>query len=298
MTRTGVYAALLLLTSSTMSLAADLPLKSPPPLAAPGPTGGFFLGLGGSYNSVKFEQDMFALGLDNTFNGAGVLVASGYALGPGFPFRDTQTTFAPDAQLGYFGTFGASSWLWGLKLQYKYLGLTSTDRAVVIPQTGASVPPGGGAATPLTGNVLIQSSQNSINHELALLAFVGQSFSTIKVYLGAGPVLMQTKTALYRAVGFGDVNGQPTDITGAPVNFASSQWVWGGAAQIGMMYTFTPTWFLDLNYTYAMTDKYKNHFSAPFTSVSNGLTYSGLAFITTSQRVTTQAFAVTVNKAF
>jgi hypothetical protein len=46
--------------------------------------------------------------------------------------------------------------------------------------------------------------------------------------------------------------GQPTDVTGAPVNFLSTQWVWGGAGQIGMTYAFTPTWFLDFNYTYAV----------------------------------------------
>jgi hypothetical protein len=47
-----------------------------------------------------------------------------------------------------------------------------------------------------------------------------------------------------------------------------------------------------------MTDKYKNKFEAPFTSTSNGLTYNGIATLTTTQRVTTQAFAVTINKAF
>ena len=57
MNKVTIYAALWLLTSSAASFAADMPLKAPPP--PPMPMSGFFIGLGGSYNSVKFEQDMF-----------------------------------------------------------------------------------------------------------------------------------------------------------------------------------------------------------------------------------------------
>jgi hypothetical protein len=295
MNKVTIYAALWLLTSSAASFAADMPLKAPPP--PPMPMSGFFIGLGGSYNSVKFEQDMFGLGLTDVFSGS-TLTASGIALGPSFPFSDIKNTFAPEAQLGFVGNIGASDWLWGLKFQYKYFAVTSIQSPVVIPQAGFSVPTGGGAATPLTGNVLIQSSQIKVEHELKLLALLGQSFGNVSAYVGGGPTYLQAKTAIYRAVGFGDVNGQPTDITGAPVNFASSQWVWGGAGQIGMTYRFAPTWFLDFNYTYAMTTKFKDKFEAPFTSTSNGLTYVGVAFLTTTQRITTQAFAVSINKAF
>jgi hypothetical protein len=293
----SVYSALWLLTTSVASFAADMPFKSPEP-PPPRAMTGFFIGLGGGYNSAKVEQEMFGLGLTNVFNGAAVLVGTGYALGPSFPFSEVKNTFAPEAQLGFIGNIGASNWLWGAKFQYKYLNATTIQSPVVIPQVGQQFPVGGGAPTTLTGNVLIQSSQNTVNHELKLLALVGQSFGNINVYLGGGPALLETKTAVYRAVGFGDVNGQPTDITGAPVNFVGTQWVWGGAGQIGMTYAFASTWFLDFNYTFAMTDKYKNKFEAPFTSTSNGLTYNGIATLTTTQRVTTQAFGVTINKAF
>jgi hypothetical protein len=74
--------------------------------------------------------------------------------------------------------------------------------------------------------------------------------------------------------------------------------MWGGAAQIGMTYSFDPTWFLDLNYTYAMTRQYTDNYSGPFASTAAGYTDSGTLYIGTAQRVTSQAFAVSINKVF
>jgi hypothetical protein len=74
--------------------------------------------------------------------------------------------------------------------------------------------------------------------------------------------------------------------------------MWGTAAQIGMIYYFAPTRFLDFNYTYVITGENKTNYAAPFVSSSAGLTYVGTACITTSQRVTSQAFAVSINKVF
>jgi hypothetical protein len=70
---------------------------------------------------------VYAVGISNVYNGT-TLVAYGHAEGPANPFHDTQSTLAPEAQVGYFGRFADSSWLWGVKFQYKYLGITSTDR--------------------------------------------------------------------------------------------------------------------------------------------------------------------------
>jgi len=33
---------------------------------------------------------------------------------------------------GYFGHIAASRWLWGIKFKYKHLGVTSTDRGIVV----------------------------------------------------------------------------------------------------------------------------------------------------------------------
>lgn len=115
------------------------------------------------------------------------MAANGIAQGPANPFHDTQSTFAPEAQLGYFNHFGASSWLWGVKFKYEYVGHTSTERGIIVPQSGSFTPSGlvpfaGG--TSLSGNVVIQSIQTRVDHELALLAFLGHSFGNSNVYLG------------------------------------------------------------------------------------------------------------------
>src|SRR5262249_11604400 len=151
----------------------------------------------------------------------------------------------------------------------------------------------------MTGNVLIQAMQTTVEHEISALAFIGQSLSPASmVYLGAGPAVISTKSLIDRAVGFGDINGQPTAITGAPVSFTSSTWMWGAAAQIGATYALSRDWFLDFNYTFTATKKYDINYAAPFTSTSAGITYVGTAYITTPQRITTQAVAVTINRLF
>jgi len=291
-----------LLAASTSAFAADMPLKAPPPPVYQ-PGGYVYVGVGGGYSSVRFEQDIFAVGISQAFAG-GTLVANGIAQGPGDGVRNIQSTFAGEVQAGFMrhfdsGGISTSPWLWGGKFKYKYLGTSATETGVIVPQTGAFTPTGGGAATPLTGNVLIQSMQTTVEHELSALVIFGQSLNTgMMVYAGAGPAALSTKSFINRAVGFGDVNGAPTAITGAPVSFASATWMWGAAAQIGLTYTVAPCWMLDFNYTITATKKFDINYAAPFTSTSAGITYVGNAYITTPQHLTTQAIAVTINRVF
>jgi hypothetical protein len=293
----GVVTALGLLTFSTLASAADLrPL--PPPVPAI-PRGGFFIGLGGSYNSLKFDQELYAAGVSNVYDSTSTLVATGQAGGPANPFHDNQSTFAPEAQAGFFSQFGNSSWMWGAKFRYKYFGITSTQRLVDSPQTGSFTTTGAAPAnTSFTGNVVIQQSQMRLDHEMVFLAFLGNSFGNTNVYLGAGPALFGTKNFINHAIGYADINGTHTSISGASANYSASNWVWGTAVQIGATYWFAPTWFLDFNYTYAFSKRYTNNYSSPFINTADGITTIGTLFVDTSTRVTTQAFAVSINKAF
>jgi hypothetical protein len=293
--KSAACAALYLLTFSTLAAAADL---RPLPPVATKPSGFFFVGLGGSYNSLKFDQELYSAGVSNVLSGATV-VASGQAGGPANPFSDTKSTFAPEAQAGYFGQFGNSTWLWGAKFRYKYLGTTTTDRLVDAPQTGSFTNTGAAPAnTSFTGNVVIQSSQIRVDHELTFLAFLGQSFGNSSVYLGAGPALFGTKSFVNHAIGYADINGTHVSISGAPAYYSASNWVWGAAMQIGMTYWLAPSWFLDFNYTYAFSKRYTNNYASPFASSTDGFQDTGTLYVSTSQRVTTQAFAVSINKAF
>ncbi len=88
------------------------------------------------------------------------------------------------------------------------------------------------------------------------------------------------------------------DVTGTPDNFATSEWVWGGAAQIGFTYYLDHAWFLDLNYTYARSAKFDSNFSAPFTSTNFGYHIFGTLFVDPSQRVTDQSVSLTINRRF
>jgi hypothetical protein len=73
--------------------------QTPVAQAPVAPRSGFYVGLGGSYNSMDFgTQDVFAKGTSQTFQN-GMLTSTGVAAGPGTV--DMPTEFRP-------GTFGIS----------------------------------------------------------------------------------------------------------------------------------------------------------------------------------------------
>ncbi|MCH9689814.1 MAG: hypothetical protein K0U24_03640 [Gammaproteobacteria bacterium] len=266
------------------------------------PGAAVFAGLGGSYNSVGITQDLNPLiGITNVYN-AGTLIAVGSAGGPAIPFNQTETTFAPEVQAGYFRFFSEHpDHLFGFKFQYQYLGLTFTNNQIVAPQKGTFTTTGAAPTdSTFTGRATIASSQIKVQDELGLMAFLGTSFNQGYVYLGAGPSVFKIQNNLDNVIGYADFNGIPSNVTGTPTNFSSSSWVWGGIAQLGMTYVFKPTWFLDINYTYAITDKNSTSYVKSFTNTSattgyiNQGTLNGVA----SNRVIAQALIVSVNKLF
>lgn len=259
---------------------------------------GFFVGLGGSYHSVQLKQDYSAQGTGNVFDDTGTLFATGEAGGPGAPFTEIVTTFAPEAQVGYCGYFGCCCSFWGVKFLYQYLDTTSIDTLLDTPQAGILDPVG---ASPLafTGNVITKSSQVKVDHKMALFAFLGMQLDCFKVYLGAGPSIFYAKSNIYQAFGFANLDGIPRDATGTPVSFSSSDWVWGGAAQVGFSYILQPCWFLDFNYTYSISANFCNDYSAPFETTSVlGFTDIGTLFVETKGQIRDQSWSITINRSF
>lgn len=259
---------------------------------------GVFIGLGGSYNSVKLDQYLNPLiGTSTVYPASGALPAFGTAAGPANPFHNTQSTFAPEVQAGYFKSFSNNpTLLWGVKFQYQYPGITLTDNDVVAPQFGTYT--SGGVPSTFTGRALIGSAQGTINHELLLMPFLGKSFQKLTAYLGAGPAVFGTQTSLDNITGYADEGGTHVDVSGVPTSFSSSKWMWGGAAQIGMAYLFDPTWAVDVHYTYAVTALNKTNYFSSFTSVSSGNTTQGTLYGVASQRPTVQSLSITINKVF
>lgn len=259
---------------------------------------GVFVGLGGSFNSVKFKQNYSATGIGTVIDNNGTIVATGHAGGPGAPFSETQTTFAPEVQTGYYNYFKDTHNFWGIKYLYQYLDITSTDKLIDTPQAGFLTPVGG---TPhrFTGNVITKSAQTKINHQMTLLAFIGHSLEKSNIYLGIGPAVFGTKSNIYQAFGFANLSGIPREATGVPVSFSNTKWVWGGAMQLGLSYKYDPSWIIDINYTYAISENYNNNYSAPYTtSLVGGFTNFGTLFINTKRQIRTQALNVTINRVF
>jgi hypothetical protein len=269
------------------------------PLASLVPQGGFFLGAGGGYNTVRFgNQDIYAIGTSDVFLGD-ELTSSGSAAGPATITMGDATTFFPSVQIGYFERVAGTDWVWGARFSYNYYGVTSTVKNALLPQAGSYTPTGGDPVA-FTGNAVVQSYQTHLEHQMSLIPFVGQAFERSFVYAGAGPTLSRARTDLKGVIGFADVTGVPSDISGTPIDLASASWVWGGAAVVGGTYFFDRSWFIDVNYTFAMTaDKTSDYFS-PFTNPNgtNGTTITGTLVGNSTARIITQGITVTINKVF
>jgi opacity protein-like surface antigen len=289
---TGLFIGAVSLTTLTVSVAsaADLVPSSLVPDAA------FYAGLGAAVNSTTFNDwNVDATGLSDVYQ-EGVLTASGSAGGPPLDLDlDAQWSFTPQLQLGYFDHFSGSSWMWGGKLSYNYLNSSSTRENFLIPQFGTY------GTEPFTGNAAVQSMEVSIDHQFAFIPYLGHDFARGFVYAGAGPTLSRVETDVTNLIGFADVAGRPRDISGAPQDFSSSDWVFGGAATLGLTYFVGDAWFIDVNYTVSMTADYTADYRSTF--INPGVTpddplITGDLIGTASGTFTTHAFALSINRAF
>lgn len=258
---------------------------------------GFFVGLGGSYNSVRADSVLSGSGVTDIYSG-NTLVAIGVAGGPAAPIRETNTTFAPVVQAGYFRNFGDSAMLWGTKFSYKYLGITITENNFDAPQVGTYEVLSPPSTNPLTGNATTDSAQTIVDNELALLPFLGCEYSHGRFYVGGGPVVFDTKSKLYGLSSYADINGEHTNVGGQPLNLAGSKWIWGGAVQIGLVHYFRPSCFLDVSYDFMVTGINRFDWYVPVTSESNGLTYVTGIHYREELRLWAQSLNLTLNFAF
>lgn len=261
------------------------------------PNSGAYIGLGLGLNSTQFKGQMLeATGISNVTNTAtGAAVTSGTAGGPpvevGMP---TANGISPMIQGGYFQKLQGSDYLWGVKFSYGYLGgTTSTNNYIRVPQYGSF-----SNGTPFTGNAVASSYQKTINNQFSLIPYFGQSFDRGTVYFGVGPTLSQVNTKINNLIGFADLNGVRTDVSGSPQNFSASQWVWGGALVLGGTYYIDKSWFLDLSYTINMTQNKTASYYSTFNNPSTPYTYSGSLIGSSTGTATTQSILLTINKVF
>lgn len=282
-----------LLAASSLSFAGAMGMNVAPS------QDGIFVGVGGSYNTLKLKEDISALGNFNVIINS-ALVAYGPAGGKAIPLNASGSVFAPNAQVGYVSRFfDGGQELWGAKLLYNYYGTHFAHSISTVPtnalSTTAAIPP----ADVFTSNISSNSVQTEIQHELALLAFIGHSFTNSSVYFGVGPSLFRTKTELYEVNGFTSLNQVRRANVLTLDNFSDSEWLWGAAAQVGFTYYLSPSWFVDVNYNYAISKSETNTYTFAFSTFAPAFyNTNGNAHITTDHRVITQGITATINKVF
>ena len=261
------------------------------------PNAGVHFGLGLNLNSTAFKgQELEATGISDVTNtSTGAFVNAGTAGGPpvGIDMANANGV-SPTLQLGYFQKLKDSNYLWGIKFSYSYLGgTTATNDYIRVPQYGTY-----SNGTPFTGNAIASSYQKTINHQFALIPYFGQAFDRGTIYAGIGPTFSQVSTKINNLVGFADINGNRTDISGTPQNFSASQWVWGGAVMLGGTYYLDKSWFLDFSYTYSMTQNKTASYNSTFYNPSSPNTYSGSLIGSSTGTATVQSVTLTINKVF
>lgn len=262
---------------------------------------GFFLGLGGSYNSNNFTQNSWGKGISNIQTSTGAN-SNGVGQGNGAPFHSVNNTLAPGFQAGYFKHIAGTPNLLGIKFSYQYLDSTATNSNLYIPQLGQTTSAITGVTSPLYGYVNADSVQATASQEMSLLFFAGQSLGNTSFYFGVGPSLVNLQSKNYYSIGYANFEGATVNVTGL-VSYASpSFWVLGGTAQLGATYFLTSSWFLDMSYTYTVTANHTTNHQQGFTNASNlggtAYTTSGTLYTKDTLGIKNQALMLTVNKVF
>lgn len=278
---------------------------STPATAIPGatsivPATSFFGGVGiGSAITTFGSQYVYNKGTSEIYKN-GVLTSTGEADGPAIPdpYLPSTSNVVPAGQFGYFSRFKGSSWLWGAKLQYAYLGTSSDPQVLAIPQYGTSTNQNNSSFSGTSFNTYSIKAGS----QFALMPFIGKAFNRGYFYGGAGIALTQVSTSLNDVVGYATIDGVNTNISGASQNFSSSQWAYGVAATAGITYFISSKIFLDLSYTYSRPSTSDLSVSdAPFSNPSSNPgdpSYYGTLNGTATSNLQTNVILLTINARF
>jgi hypothetical protein len=260
------------------------------------PNSGAYIGLGFGANSTQFnDQQLQATGISTATNMSNGNVSTGTAGGPPVGIgMSSNNSIAPSIQAGYFQKLQESTYLWGAKFSYSYMGgSNSTTNRILIPQYGTY--PSGAS---FTGNAVAASYQKTIKNQISLIPYFGQSFDRSTIYFGVGPTISQVNTKINNLIGFADLNGVRTDVSGTPQSFSATQWAYGGAAMLGGTYFLDKAWFLDFSYSYAMTQNKTSNYYSTFDNPGTTTSYKGSLIGSSTGTATVQTIGLTINKLF
>lgn len=240
---------------------------------------GFFLGVGGGYQSVKTESKL-----------SGQLSAlSGFPPTDAFQlvsqsFDDAQYSITEEVHAGYFKHLPCSEWLWGVKLAYQYLQNNSSNKNLYLEFDNKLN----------THNQVVTDIKAEIDHEFSGLVFFGRSYSHGFAYLGLGPVLFDANNSFENI--YDDHSGNYIGRIAGLEN--SSRWIWAGMMQVGVNYYVNANWYFDVNYTYALSGRTNINNHANFMPSSNSGLNAGTMTINNDERISSQAIIVSLNKVF
>ncbi len=260
---------------------------------------GLFLGLGASYNSIHLTQNSWGKGVGNITTNTGSN-SNGVAEGTGAPFENNSQSLAPEIQIGYVKHFANhQNYLYGFKFSYQYLNSNATNPNLYIPQVG-TITSQTGVTSPLYGWVNVDAVEVTTTHQFNLLGFIGETLGNKYFYFGVGPTLTNLTSRNYYSIGYAQFEGATVNVTGLISYSTPSLWLLGGAAQLGMTYYISPTWFIDASYTYSISASTTvNHQqSYAYTSSLGSTIYnsSGMLFTKNTLRIKNQTIGITLNK--
>ncbi|OGT68788.1 MAG: hypothetical protein A3J38_08375 [Gammaproteobacteria bacterium RIFCSPHIGHO2_12_FULL_45_9] len=267
------------------------------PAPSPDQTG-IYMGVGGSYNIIRDSLGTSTTNMSADFATLLTNTAIGSIISS--PTVVTNQTFAVSGQMGYFQHFSSSAWLWGAKMVYQYQCVNNEKTAA--QQTTSTLTYG---TNPIYSTEDTITQDIAVNHEIAVMPYIGLSFTHGLTYLGVGPAFINVSQITRSGPltisqsaplvpGTTLIGTDPTTVTLAN----QSDWLWSGAVQIGASYYLTPTWFVDGNYMWAFSGR--TNFSIDPAVILTTVSTIGATSATnsTSQQVTIMSFGVSINKVF
>jgi outer membrane protein W len=241
---------------------------------------GFYAGLGASANSINenYSSTIFSSNSRSARDSYNV----------------NSNQLAPMLQIGYRQPL-PKNWLWGIVAQWKYLNYRTPN---VDSSNGQHIANASFSSINYFGANIERdfASQTKLNNEFLLLFYIGYQMMQGYGYFGLGPAFITATNHVYlNSVHTPNATGDHLITT----SVESNKTMCGGAAQLGYNYFITPSWFVNLNYTYLQTTNtgFNNTTNA---AIYNGASTTGPTSLTLKRNITfsTQEVMLSVNKAF
>ncbi len=229
------------------------------------PKGGFYIGLGGEYNSGKVTNKAtftnISTDIDDPIKNPDFVALS-------TDWDSHQNSLAPNAQIGFLKL--ESKWAWGVKATYAYLKQRSDS------------------------GVLNSIFRTEATHLFSIFFSVGKNLTENGhnfIFLGVGPSVAQLKTRVKLLKS--SLEGRFSEIP--DINELKSKFTWGASGQIELIHYFNSTLFLSTSYTYTWLSPRLFSNSIRYKTDGNTLTT-----VTLNRNIyySNQAISLSINKVF